>query len=61
MEKKLRQLFDFQKFSENLRLAEMIEETEKCYGKTLSDDDLEQVNAAGEFVLQKGREDNSDD
>lgn len=61
MEKKLRQLFDFQKFSENLRHAEMIEETEKCYGKALSDDDLEQVNAAGEFVLQKSREDNSDD
>lgn len=61
MEKKLRQLFDFQKFSENPRLAEMIEETEKCYGETLSDDDLEQVNAAGEFVLRKSREDNSDD
>lgn len=61
MEKKLRQLFDFQKFSGNKRLAEMIEATEKCYGKALSDDDLQQVNAAGEFVLQKSREDNSDD
>lgn len=61
MEKKLWQLFDFQKFSENLRLAKMIEETEKCYGKTLSDDDLGQVNAAGEFDPQKSREGNSDD
>ncbi len=31
MEEKLRWLFDFQKFSENLRLAEMMDETEKRY------------------------------
>ncbi len=50
MKEKLRRLFDFQKFSENLR-----------YGETLSDEELEQVNAAGEFVPFKSREDNSDD
>ena len=61
MEEKLRRLFDFQKFSENLRLAEMIDETEKRYGKTLSDEELEQVNAAGEFVPFESWEDNSDD
>ena len=44
MEEKLRRLFDFQKFSENLRLAEMKDETEKRYGETLSDEELEQVN-----------------
>ena len=60
MEEKLR-LFDFQKFSENLRLAEMKDETEKRYGEALSDEELEQVNAAGEFVPFESREDNSDD
>lgn len=56
MEEKLQQLFDFQNFLQNPRLAELIAETEKRYGKALSDDDLEQVNAAGEFVLPKSRE-----
>ena len=61
MEEELRRLFDFQKFSENLRLAEMKDETEKRYGEALSDEELEQVNAAGEFVPFESREDNSDD
>jgi hypothetical protein len=61
MEEKLRRLFDFQKFSENLRLAEMMDETEKRYGEALSDEELEQVNAAGEFVPFENREDKSDD
>ena len=61
IEEKLRLLFEFQKFSENLRLAEMMAEPEKRYGKTLSDEELEQVNAAGEFVPFESREDNSDD
>ncbi len=46
MEEELRRLFDFQKFSVNLRLAEMKDETEKRYGEALSDEELEQVNAA---------------
>ncbi|TGY92618.1 hypothetical protein E5329_19410 [Petralouisia muris] len=61
MEEELRRLFDFQKFSENLRLAEMLDETEKRYGEALSDEELEQVNAAGEFAPFESREDNSDD
>ena len=61
MEAELRRLFDFQKFSENLRLAKMMNETEKRYGEALSDEELEQVNAAGEFVPFESREDNSDD
>ncbi len=39
----------------------MKDETEKRYGETLSDEELEQVNAAGEFVPFESREDNSDD
>lgn len=33
MEKTLKHLFDFHKFSENVRLAEMIADTESRYGK----------------------------
>ncbi len=54
MEKKLKQLFDFQRFSENERLAGLIRETESRYKSVeLSDDSLSQVAAAGEVVLPK--------
>lgn len=43
----LEKLFDFQKFENNSRLAKLIAETESCYSKALSDDDLDMVNAAG--------------
>lgn len=47
MEKKLQALFDYQRFEQNKKLAEMISETEKSM-ETLSDDELSLVNAAGE-------------
>lgn len=50
MEKMLYRLFDFQRFSGNDRLAEIIADTEKRYGTALSDDDLECLSAAGEPV-----------
>lgn len=54
MEKKLKQLFDFQRFSENERLAGLIRETESRYESVeLSDDSLSRVAAAGEVVLPK--------
>lgn len=52
MKKMLYDLFDFQKFSGNERLAKLIANTEGCYGKTLSDDELEGLNAAGEPFAQ---------
>lgn len=52
MEKKLKTLFDFQRFQKNPRLASLIENTEKKYSNELSDDDLELVNAAGDPALQ---------
>ena len=48
MEKKLTSLFEFQKFAHNPRLDQMLEEAENRYGQALSDDDLEQVSAAGD-------------
>ena len=45
MEKKLKSLFQYQKFEQNERLAALIAESEK--NVALTDDDLSQVNAAG--------------
>ena len=47
MEKKLKSLFDFQKFEGNEELAKMIAETESRFNKALSDEDLLMVSAAG--------------
>lgn len=54
-EKTLERLFDFQKFSENSRLADLIDETEARCNNALSDDELEKVSAAGEPAIQKNR------
>lgn len=64
MKKMLYDLFDFQKFSGNERLANLIANTEGRYGKMLSDDELEGLNAAGEPFAQLIRgtsEDKHDD
>ena len=49
MEKKLKKLFDYQRFEKNERLEKIIKETESRYEGELSDDDLSLVNAAGEI------------
>lgn len=51
MENKIKSAFEFQKFSQNSRLAKLIAETESRYGAELSDDDLDFVNAAGEVDI----------
>ena len=49
MEKKLFRLFDYQKFEENADLQQMIDETHaRCNARSLSLEDMEWVNAAGE-------------
>lgn len=48
IEEKLLRLFDFQKFLQNERLANIIEQVENKYDSSLSDDELEFVNAAGD-------------
>lgn len=52
MEKKLKELFDYQRFEDNPRIAKLISETEARMGavKELRDDELFMVSAAGEFV-----------
>lgn len=50
MEKKLKQLFDFQRFEKNQKLDKMIQETENYYSKELSDKELSFVAAAGDWT-----------
>lgn len=54
MEKKLKKLFDYQRFEKNERLEKIIKETESRYGEELSDDDLSLVNAAGDIGVLTG-------
>ena len=49
MEKKLKKLFDYQRFEKNERLEKIINETENQYGEELTDYDLSLVDAAGEI------------
>lgn len=54
MEQKLKALFDYQHFENNTRLARLIGETEGRCERALSDDELGQVSAAGEFTVPDG-------
>lgn len=59
MDRKLKALFDYQKFSENKKLERLILEAESRYAKELSDDDISIVSAAGEPLYKiKKAEDN---
>ena len=51
MDRKLKMLFDYQRFEKNQRLEELIRETESRYAKDLSDEELGYVNAAGEVEM----------
>lgn len=58
MDKKLKSMFEYQKFSGNSRLAKIIAESESRYAEALSDDDLDMVSAAGEFDFNEEEKDN---
>ena len=58
MEKKLKKLFDYQRFEKNERLEKLIRETESRYAKELSDADLSLVNAAGDMIAPNESEKN---
>lgn len=53
MEKKLKSMFEYQRFAQNSRLSKLIAETENRYAHELNDDDLWMVNAAGEADLAR--------
>ena len=54
MGNELKKLFDFQRFHQNKRLAEIISETESRYSlKEIEFDDLDMVNAAGDINIHR--------
>lgn len=53
MEKKLKKLFDYQRFEQNAKLEKLIRETESRYAKELSEEDLSLVSAAGEIKEER--------
>ena len=53
MERKLKQLFDYQKFQRNVQLGAMIAEVESRYENGISDENLAFVSAAGEISVRK--------
>ena len=55
MEKKLKQMFEYQRFAQNPRLEAIIRAAEDG-ARELSDDDLSAVNAAGDQVVRQSRE-----
>ena len=56
MERMITNLFDFQRFLQDPKLASIILDTEDRCGRALSDDDLEWVSAAGEEAPQPSSE-----
>lgn len=59
MERKLKRVFDYQKFTSNNRLGAMIAETERRY-QALNDEDLFFVAAAGELDVSNNFPENKD-
>ena len=57
IERKLHNLFDFQRFAGNKRLGRVIEETRLKYNNVyvLSEDELSEVNAAGDMDELRGK------
>ena len=47
MENKIKNMFEYQRFRGNSKLASLIADTEARFDAALSDDDLEFVSAAG--------------
>lgn len=51
MERKMANLFDFQRFQQDPKLKKVIQEAESRYTGALDDDDLAFVSAAGDEIL----------
>ncbi len=55
MERRIAQLFDYQRFAGNPVLQSMIDRTENRYGiVSLADEDLANLSAAGDSVVSGG-------
>lgn len=59
---KLRFLFNYQRFTDNKKMAALITETENRYSHVVSEDELAYVSAAGDTdILRKHLSDKGDD
>ncbi|MCR5108140.1 MAG: hypothetical protein K6B28_08240 [Lachnospiraceae bacterium] len=60
MQNKLKALFDYQRFENNIKLKNITDDVEKRYSlnstRALSDNDLVMVNAAGAFIASPNEE-----
>lgn len=61
LDRKLKALFEFQRYEKNPRVEALIRETQSRYGAELSDDALGMVNAAGDVYAQFLSEDSAPD
>ncbi len=59
MDRKLKSLFDYQKFQRNTKLEQLIADIESRYSRELGDDEISGVSAAGEG-FQKTPKDGED-
>lgn len=55
-ERKLTSLFDRQRFSQNSKLAALINQTQSRYSNAIPDDELGEVSAAGDAHLSTDAE-----
>ena len=62
MSNRLKNLFEYQKFEQNPRLASLIAETEsRCMGSRIDEEDLDMVMAAGEVDERGARREKESD
>lgn len=61
MDRKLKALFDYQKFMGNIKLERLIVETGNRYSRELRDDEMSIVSAAGEPFARKNENRYNDD
>lgn len=61
IEEKLKALFDYQRFENDLALENLIAETEEAFGHEISDEDLFDVSAAGDPDARQKKPDSSED
>ncbi|MCD7867229.1 MAG: hypothetical protein LUF78_07775 [Clostridiales bacterium] len=62
MDNRLKRVFDYQRFQNNARLAQIITDTLSRYGTELDDEDLSFVSAAGgETIRQHGKNEGDSD
>ncbi len=61
MDKRLKTLFDYQRFKGDPKLEKIIDDTESRYSEELSDDEISIVSAAGDRFARQAKETDDND